>query len=200
MKQINATIIICQLILKQFSNYMENSRSKALNHFHLKAIIEVIIFVWILMLAILTYIFSCSLLISYIKPKPIKLAESIKDILNNSEIDVAGQFSIEQLHSGRLINYQTLQVIMQRARKYEEKMNLGHRMTANPNINFINLDILKDMIKGKAIVLVNSFQKKIMQDVYHKFNLVSAIEKYLQKYIAYYVFKNLKFSAQIANW
>ena len=149
------------------------------------------------MIVVITYIFSCSLLMSYIKPKPVKLVESINDVLNNSEIGIAGQFSIKKL-SHKIIDYQTMRALMERAWKYEGKMNLG-QITTYPYYNFLTLDILKDMINGKGIVLVDSYMRKAMQDLYNEFNLVTASEKYSQNFEAYYVFKNIKFSAQIAN-
>lgn len=189
-------MMIFQLILKQPTKHLNSMTNLANYHGHCRGVILCIIFSWTLILAVFTYIFYCSLILSHIKAKPVMIVESIKDVLDNSQINVAGQFSIQKMgnifYQGKPYN------LIQRAQKYEKKMNLGG-ISSNPNTNFINLNILKDMINGRTVVLVNSFLRLIMQDAYHEFNLVSAMGKYSQCYVVYSVFKNHEYSTQIAN-
>ena len=155
-------------------------------------IIFKLIFTWILMLTVITHILSCSMLLSHLKFKPVKIVESVKDILRNSNLNVAGRFSISTLFARSFPN------LLKRAEKYENNMNIGNK-SLNPNTDFITTNILEDMIKGKAVVLVNSLVKTKIQESYRDYNLVSAEKKYFSRYLVHLVSKNQAYTTKITN-
>ena len=184
--------IILQAILKQSPKCFRSLRLNKDNPIHFQNNIFTIIFTWILMLTVITYIFSSSLLLSHIKFKPVKLVESLKDILGNPNLNVAGRFSINTVFA------KSVPGLLKRAKKYEKDMEIGNK-SLNPNIDFITKNILEDMIKGKAVVLVNSLVKMKIQDSYRDYNLVSAEKKYYNRYLVHLVSKNQKYTAKITN-
>lgn len=181
------TLLIFGSILKQSTKYLSSTRLISTNHVNFRIIYILIIFTWIVLLAVFTYIFSCSIILSQIKLKPVKFVESIQDVVQNSKLNVAGSFVLRLFPDN--------QELMIRAKEYEKKMEIE----GNPNTNFITKDILNDILTGKAIVLANSLIMAYMMDSYQEYNLVSAKMKYGQIYMVHLISKNHRCSTQITN-
>ena len=181
-------LLIFQLILKESPKYFKSPRFIGSKLGLFKIIYLLVIFTWILIFAVFTYIFSCSMLLFFIKFKPVKLVESLEDALIKLDINVAGRFTIQQIDSD----------LLKRAEKYEKFMKIGDS-SLNPSINFITIDILKDIITGKTVVLANTFAIENMINEFQDYNLVTAERKYSKLSMAHSVLKDHTFSREITN-
>lgn len=112
-KQKFNTLLIFQVILKQSPEYFRNSRFVSSYRDQSRKLFFLVIFSWILILAVFTYIFSCSMVLSHFKFKSVKIVENLDDVLRDANLNVAGRFSIYSLFGN---NYLGL-------RKRAENMN-----------------------------------------------------------------------------
>ena len=146
-----------------------------------------------MMTTVISHSFSCSLLNTYFKSKPVKVVDSIADVLAKPELKVAGNLSAGSLKG--IISDDNFNSILDRVRNYETKMQIEN-MTGNPNTNFISKQILQEVLKGETILLINSFLRVIVQDTFADFNLKKG-ESYNMMYLAYQIARNFSFSQQI---
>ena len=152
--------------------------------------------IWILLSSVISYGFSSSLLLTYFKSKPVHFVKDIKDVLVNQKINVAGMWSARKLREE--LGNSTFEKLEERMISYESKMNLINK-TTNPNANYINKQILEEILSGKTILLVNSFNRLIMQDTFADFKLELAEIRYVMQFMVYSVSKRHKYSIEITK-
>ena len=181
-------------VLKQHSVFLHK-----LDHFERERVLKtnfvtvLVLMNWVLMTTIISHSFSCSLLNTYFKSKPVKVVETIEDVLAKPDLNVAG--TLPAKYFGELLGDVNLKSTLNRVEKYERKMKIFGR-TRDPNFNFVSKQILKDVLKGEAILLVNSFLRVIVQDTYADFNLKKGAS-YSMQFLAYRVSSNFSFSKKI---
>ena len=185
-------------LLKQPSNYIKsyysssetNTKIKNMFTFYKKAVL----INWILMATIISHCFASSLLITYFKVKPVKVVQTLDDVLNDQNINVAGYSSALFLNNS--IEKNKFTKLFKNMQEYEKKMKISE-LTNNMNNDFINKQILSDVLGGKAVLLVNTLLRYKMMDRFFNYELHLADSKYLQVYLAYKMTKNSKFSDKI---
>ena len=148
------------------------------------------------MVTILSLCFSSALLSTYFKFKPVKFMNSIKDVLDNPGIGVAGTYSALQLNNS-ILSEQDHKNLMTRIENYEEKMYALD--SGYVNTNFMTTEILQDVMVGKAVLLVNSHLRTRMQDSFVEFPLEIGEDSYIMTYITYQVTKNYTFASEITR-
>lgn len=85
------------------------------------------------------------MLLAYIKFKPVKLVEDLQDVRSKSNLNLAGRYTIS-IYAPDLLK---------RAEIYKKSMNIGNTSFIS-TINFITINMLKDILNGETVVLANS--------------------------------------------
>ena len=155
-----------------------------------------ILIIWICMITILSYSFSSVLLLTYFKSHPVKVANSIEDVISNQELNVAGYSSGSKLNT--ILDSAEHQNLLDRIAKYEKKMNITGK-SENMNQNFMDKFILRDVMKGKAIILTSSHVRRFMIEEYIDFKLEIGENSYNPFYTAFRVSKNFTLTENITK-
>ena len=88
--------------------------------------------------------------------------------------------------------------ILKKVAKYEKMMNMSE-LTTNVDDIFLTKQVLQDVVLGKTVLLVNSFNRPMMQLLYADFKLELANERYAMNFLAYSLSKDIKFCYKISK-
>ena len=180
--------------LKQHADHL-----KAFGKQHRLAFLILIVgIIWITMTTIISHCFSCSLLMTYFKTKPVKIVDSMEDVLANSKLNVASHaFTLDLVQW--LMSKDRFDELMKNVINYQSKVNIKV-ITSDIKLatkDFINKQVLTDVLKGKTVLIVGTSLKRKMLENWPDFNLKSAQDKRFINYLTLKISKNSKYSKEI---
>lgn len=162
----------------------------------MKLPLYILLFTWVLTASFITRAFQSILLNIYYKSKPELTVYTLEDIVDKPDLLIAGSEFLKNIEEIKPDIYKNIEP---RVKSYEKEMDIDFKTTGAINSAFYSDQVVRDVINRKAVLLVNSYQRKLFKIIYQNHLLLESDVKYGQTFLYSTVNKSIPYSYRISK-
>ena len=193
-KKFNFIDVMTRIVLDQSSNDIMVLYNRSKN-----VTLIILLVIWLQSASILSKAFSGLLLNTYFNVKSVPIVNSLEDIINNQDINVAINLSSlkKNIQDTNLFDQKTEKHLYSRVSKYQDQVDYISNYYKFGFI-FVHDKLLEDVIMGKTVMIVHSLLRNRYFNYYKYYH--DQIRVVEQKYLLKSLYLMVKRNVIIKSW